>query len=239
MKCCSKCKEIKSINEFYKKKNGKYGIGTWCKKCFKEFLREYYIRNAEKIREYRKEYCKNNPEKVKEYYKNNLKRINEYRRKWKKNNLTKIRKQNKEYYKNNIKKMREYFNEYCKNNPEKMKEKYKKRYEIIKSNSKLKLSKAISSSIRHSLKNSKNSNHWERLVNFTLKDLMTHLEKLFKPEMSFNNHGMWHIDHRQPISSFSFTSYEDEEFKKCWALENLQPLWASENISKGNRIIIK
>jgi len=26
--------------------------------------------------------------------------------------------------------------------------------------------------------------------------------------------------------------------KKCWSLENLQPLWAVENISKGNREVV-
>jgi len=28
---------------------------------------------------------------------------------------------------------------------------------------------------------------------------------------------------------------EDENFKKCWALENLRPLSAKQNIIEGNR----
>ena len=44
---------------------------------------------------------------------------------------------------------------------------------------------------------------------------------------------VYHIDHIRPVSSFYFTKIEDKEFKECWALSNLQPLWASENCSKG------
>jgi 5-methylcytosine-specific restriction endonuclease McrA len=44
---------------------------------------------------------------------------------------------------------------------------------------------------------------------------------------------LWHIDHIIPISSFSFSSPEDPEFKAAWALTNLRPLWAAQNISKG------
>jgi len=46
---------------------------------------------------------------------------------------------------------------------------------------------------------------------------------------------IWHIDHIRPISAFSFTVPEDPEFKECWALNNLQPLWAFDNLSKGGK----
>jgi hypothetical protein len=29
----------------------------------------------------------------------------------------------------------------------------------------------------------------------------------------------------------------DEEFMKCWDLENLQPMWGDENIRKSNKIL--
>lgn len=47
----------------------------------------------------------------------------------------------------------------------------------------------------------------------------------------------WHIDHIIPQASLLYFSMEDENFKKCWALENLRPLKAIINIKKGNRII--
>ena len=54
--------------------------------------------------------------------------------------------------------------------------------------------------------------------------------------MSWNNYGKWHVDHIIPISSFKFESIHDVEFKKCWSLDNLQPLWGSENIIKSNKL---
>jgi len=66
-----------------------------------------------------------------------------------------------------------------------------------------------------------------------------HLEKQFKDGMTWDNYGDWHIDHIRPISSFNFKSYEDKEFKECWDLNNLQPLWAEENIRKHNRILLE
>lgn len=68
---------------------------------------------------------------------------------------------------------------------------------------------------------------------FTLEGLMNHLESLFQPGMSWDNYGDWHIDHIKPESSFDYSSYEDLEFKECWCLSNLQPLWKIDNLKKG------
>jgi hypothetical protein len=64
------------------------------------------------------------------------------------------------------------------------------------------------------------------------EDLIPHLEKLFQPGMNWDNYGLhgWHIDHKKPQSWFKV-----DEIKECFALENLQPMWAKENCSKNNR----
>lgn len=55
--------------------------------------------------------------------------------------------------------------------------------------------------------------------------------------MNWSNYGKggWDIDHKKPISYFQINSYEDQEFKNCWMLANLQPMWGTDNYSKGNR----
>jgi len=103
-------------------------------------------------------------------------------------------------------------------------------------NPKTRLNDSISAMIRFALKEQKNGRHWENLTGYTLEQLVSHLEKQFQPGMSWDNYGEWQIDHIIPISAFNFTRPECIDFKKCWALENLQPLWASENISKFNRL---
>lgn len=100
-----------------------------------------------------------------------------------------------------------------------------------------KLNIAIASNIRHSLKGTKKGRHWETLVGYTLAELMQTLEKEFRPGMTWKNHGSWHIDHIIPLARFSFESSDDPEFKKAWALKNLQPLWAGENIRKSDNFL--
>ena len=62
------------------------------------------------------------------------------------------------------------------------------------------------------------------------------IETQFQEGMTWGNHGKWHIDHIIPRSSFEYSSPDDPEFKKCWSLSNLQPLWAVDNIRKNAKI---
>lgn len=95
------------------------------------------------------------------------------------------------------------------------------------------LSKVMSKRIRDCLKVGKKGNSWKELVDYTYNDLKTHLELQFQNGMSWDNYGKWHIDHKRPVSSFNITSFECNDFKECWSLENLQPLWAIDNLKKG------
>ena len=99
-----------------------------------------------------------------------------------------------------------------------------------------KLNHAISNGTRRSLRGNKFGRHWESLVGYTVDDLEKHLEPLFTVGMTWENYGDWHIDHIIPIALWQYSSYEDREFKQCWSLANLQPLWAEENIKKGSKI---
>lgn len=78
--------------------------------------------------------------------------------------------------------------------------------------------------------------HWEVLVGYTLTMLTSYLESLWEPWMTWENYGLgpgtWQIDHIKPIIAFRFASYDDLEFKECWALSNLRPLSWEENYAK-------
>jgi hypothetical protein len=85
------------------------------------------------------------------------------------------------------------------------------------------------------VKRYKNNRTWQQFVDYSVDDLKAHLASQFTEGMTWDNYGEWHIDHVRPVSSFDFTVDTDSVIKQCWALSNLQPLWALDNIRKNNR----
>lgn len=89
--------------------------------------------------------------------------------------------------------------------------------------------------VRKALKNGIKIAHTETLVGCSFNELKCYLESKFKLGMTWENYGSWHIDHILPCSSFDLTIPEEQV--KCFHYSNLQPLWAYENRSKGNKLI--
>lgn len=145
----------------------------------------------------------------------------EYKRNW-----------NRKWKKENREHCREYFREWKKKNPEYYRM-YKKRR---MNNPRVRLDKNIAYLIWFALKEKKAGKRWETFVDYTLQDLMEHLEKQFDESMTWDNYGSyWQVDHIKPQSLFNYSLPSDKEFMECWALENLQPLEAKENMRKANR----
>lgn len=165
----------------------------------------------------------------------------EYIKKYYLENKEKIKVQHKEYYEKNKDYLRDCHNKWMGKNKNKEKVKiYIREYQRdrFRNNLNLRLNRNIRGAIYRSLKNKKGENHWEDLVGYTLKDLRDHLESQFKDGMTWENmgHDGWHIDHRIPISIFNITGMKSKGFKKCWELNNLQPMWAKENLEKYNKL---
>lgn len=104
-----------------------------------------------------------------------------------------------------------------------------------------KLNSRIRTSINQHLKGIKNRRNWSSILGYSWDDLKQHLEKKFSVGMSWKKFldGEIHIDHIRPIDSFDFKSVKDENFRKCWDLSNLQPLWKEDNLLKGNKYNIQ
>jgi len=115
-----------------------------------------------------------------------------------------------------------------------------------RNNPKLRFRRNVNSSIRSSLKryhNCESSNFGFKLFDYSVQELSEYLEAQFNMhddhpihgKMSWDNSGKWHLDHIRPVSSFDITGPESEGFTECWAMDNLRPLWAEENMSKSDR----
>jgi len=208
IKICSRCKETKDIDEFNINRTSKDGHTCYCRPCNKIIRKEWdskYIK-TNKFKEVQHKYITSD--------------------KGKKKNL-------KWYYKNK-EKVLENQRKYRKTEEGRAKE---KRYRLSEKYRSKRVSGSFSTRMRQSLNGHKNGEHWEDLVDYTLHDLREHLELLFKPDMSWENYGFkgWHIDHIRPISSYNIISIDCDDFKECWSLNNLQPLWAKENFKKGDK----
>lgn len=217
-KICTKCEKRKLITKFNRKISCVGGFHCWCKECVSQYNIEYRKKNRSNILQSKKEYYENNKGKI-------LKQMREYREGDK-----------REY---RLEQKKKYYKKCCIENPEKIKAVQKLKNKKRRSTLKGRLNNSLSSAINYSLRIrglSKNGHHWETLIGYTVNDLMVHLEKQFKDGMNWNNYGYgknkWCIDHKKPIVSFFFENSKDEEFSKCWSLENLQPLWCIENFSK-------
>ncbi len=114
-----------------------------------------------------------------------------------------------------------------------------RRIAYLRANPHVHIHESMSSGINASVDGNKNGRSWEYLVGYTCKELMDHLESQFQPGMTWDNHGLhgWHIDHIIPKAAFDITTTGSLAFKKCWALDNLQPLWAIDNLKKSDKII--
>jgi hypothetical protein len=184
-KICSKCKEIKELNLFYKKTCNPDGLFAHCKICdgikrkkYPKGNKEHYLKNRDKILQKNKEYKKNHREQI------NLRN-------------------------------RILFAE----NPESK----------LRTRLRVRLCEAIRGNYK--------SGSAVKDLGCSIEYLKKYIESKFKDGMTWKNwtNTGWHIDHIKPISSFNLNN--KEELLKAVHYTNLQPLWAYENLSKGNKII--
>lgn len=104
-------------------------------------------------------------------------------------------------------------------------------YRVISKKIEFKVSAFMRSCIRRLLKSETKRMVTSKDLYYTRSDLIEHLESLFEDGMSWDNYGEWHIDHIKPISAFIREG--NLNHNEVNALDNLQPLWAKDNISKG------
>lgn len=96
-----------------------------------------------------------------------------------------------------------------------------------------KLGSNLRNRIYGALKGNKKSDHSIQLVGCTVEQLWVHLESQFQENMNRENYGKWHVDHIKPCSLFNLT--DPREQRRCFNYQNLQPLWAEDNLTKNNK----
>tara|TARA_R110000796_G_scaffold245046_1_gene368869 strand:- start:66 stop:626 length:561 start_codon:yes stop_codon:yes gene_type:complete len=170
--------------------------------------RRYYLKNKDKLSVYNKEWVLKNIESVKErrkkYNLENKDKLNAYHVKYRKR--PGYKKKFNEYYRNWVNKR-------------------------LKTDPHFKLKQLLSHRIYLALKGTVKSKRTMKLLGCTIEELWKHLEKKFIKGMTQENYGKWHVDHIKPCALFDLTDPKQQEI--CFHYNNLQPLWATDNLKKG------
>jgi hypothetical protein len=218
----------------------------------KEKRKIYYENNKQKILEWnRKSKNKKSKYQIKEYRKktylknklksnieskiwrlNNLEKAKEYQKIYRQNNKEKAKNNNKIWRLNNKQLKKEKAKEYNKKNKDKINKYIKNKKQT---NPLFKLRCNIATLIRMSIKKqgyNKQSKTCE-ILGCSYEDFKQHLERQFLKGMSWDNRSEWHLDHIYPVS----LAKDEAEIIKLNHYTNFQPMWAAENLIKGNKII--
>ncbi|MDE3796955.1 hypothetical protein I7G59_06355 [Sinorhizobium meliloti] len=167
------------------------------------------------------------------YREKNKEKRNEGTRLWRKNNPEKAKASVKGWKDANPDRIAEIMREWRAANPDKLKGYDEKRRSTAKGRIDASIRAGIIKSIR---RGSKGGKRRFEILGYTVLDLMEHLEKRFLPGMTWDNYGEWHIDHIVPLAAHNYETPDDIDFKRAWALSNLQPLWAIDNMKKGDSL---
>lgn len=237
-KLCRVCRQWLPCGNFYPQPGGLGGVLAQCKRC------QYASRKAKDTpdkRAKRLALTKAWSVKNRAYvaYKQTL-TYNKMRPYWRKRNRERLtvaglplNEYHRQYRKKNIERTRANARRNSKDrlriNPEKVRA-YRKLYRqknAFEFSARCRVNNAIR---RAGVEKSANTS---QLIGTTREGLKRHLESLWALGMDWENYGPkgWHIDHKRPCASFDLT--DPAQQRACFHYTNLQPMWATDNHSKG------
>lgn len=247
-KTCSVCgadKDLTKENYGWRKSRAEKGQNPWvsfCKPCQNAKRRAKYDKKPKKPKRTKQEILVY----AKEYREKNKELIAKKKKAYREANKEKVRKQSSDSYQRRKKKISTY------RSTEEYKAKRKMRRKAYKETAaayqrrrrqtdpSYRLRAIVSTAVCNTLKNQGSTKGGPTFsaLPYSPQDLVEHLERQFDDKMSWDNYGdYWHVDHIYPQSLLPYSSLEEENFQKCWALENLQPLEVTENMKKSNKVL--
>ena len=218
---CTKCGQEKRLDQFCRCNKFKSGLNSKCKICLYGERKQYLLDHPEQAKKFNGRWDKEHPTEARA-------RASAWRSANKERNAAVIRR----WRTDNVDRNNELIRRWHKENPNKVKEYNAKKRATPEG----RLNSSMGALMRHSLREKKARRHWEVLAGYTLAQLKRRIERTFLPGMSWENMDLWDIDHIIPIVAHNYNTPNDIDFKKCWALKNLRPLWKGLNRSKGGKV---
>lgn len=218
MKECTKCKEVKELEEFYRRKAARDGRSSWCKVCHSKKTKAHRVANPDKYRKWQREWYKNN---------------HDYCQTRRDNNRQSLRERSRERYWADPDKFRDKANRWARDNREKLNNYRKAR---IEQNSLFKTRHYMRNLIRNTLRNEgyEKKSRTHEILGCSYEELQTHLIQTFEMNycIEYSPEYDLHIDHIYPVS----LAKSESELIELNHYSNLQLLFAEDNLKKSNRL---
>ena len=222
MKICTKCKNIKNLNEFHKRNESKDGLSTRCKTCCVDYNNSNKVIDAKNDEWYEDRELSRKQQKAKIAAEKRINRtsvekeVESIKNKIKHINRSDLEKSNYNIYKRNY---------------------VKQRYQ---NDMNFRIKNILRSRLNAAIKNGQKTGSAVDDLGCSIEEFKRYIESKFEPWMTWDNWGKydknkktWHIDHIDPLANFDLKNRE--ELLKVCNYSNLRPLLASENLRKGNR----
>lgn len=226
-KKCTKCGQIKNINEFYKDKSKSDGLQSKCNICSKRKMKESYESNEGYYKEYSKKRYEDNKKNIlkrkKKYYEDNKDNIKNYHRIYYKNNRKKISEKNKDRYWNRGGKER--ISKYNKEHREEKNERRRYRY---RNDENYKSRRRIKDSERRAIKKGIRGNYtkeqWKQCLEyFDYKDAYTGLPMNIESVdhiIPINKNGTNTIENLVPCEKSVNSTKQDKDLWEWYSKQN-------------------
>ena len=156
------------------------------------------------------------------------------RKKYRLENIERFKEKDRLYNLKNKEKRLKYLREYQNTHKE---ERNKKGREKLKTDISFKLKTNISNRIRKAIKNGTKRMSTIYLLGCSIEEFKLYFQSKFTNDMNWDLflNSEIQIDHIIPCSAFDLTKLKER--KKCFNFNNLQPLFAADNLKKSNKII--
>jgi hypothetical protein len=260
-KVCFKCKISQPKENFGLNKTTKDGLTTYCKLCLKDIQKDHNnkpivkLKSSAKRRGMSLEDVIEEENLINEAKRLNMKYCYDCSRILEKTCFGKLKiasdglnttckecriKVSRKYYKNNSESVAKQKRQYTIDNWEYIN---KRQIKYVKKRMEIDESFRLTTNLRRRVKTylkligimGKISKSTYEMIGCTPQELRDYIESKFVDGMSWDNYGLrgWHIDHIIPLSSTKIK----EEIIKLNHYTNLQPLWATDNLKKGSKIL--
>jgi hypothetical protein len=173
-------------------------------------------------------------EATKKWVAENKERAEALKRRWYFANKERAAKNSAKWYAKNSKKAIEAARLWVEKNPSRRRKNVREWVRDLPPVSQTKIRMRLSTRIRMALGSEKKAYKTETLIGCSIQHFRAHIESQFKEGMTWENYGQWHIDHLVPCRAFRLS--EEAQQLLCFNYTNLRPLWAVDNLKKGDRI---